>query len=49
MDSQVRIIVASGDMGSLAVRELRDTGAAYILGKPFSTEELSIAVQRALE
>ncbi len=49
IDTQVKIIIASGDMGSPAVKELRGSGISYLLSKPFPTEELSRAVQCALE
>ena len=49
IDPQVKIIVASGDLRSPEVRELRGLGASHILGKPFGVEESSIEVQRALE
>ena len=49
MDSQVKIIIASGDPRSPAVREIEGFGVSYVIAKPFDTEELSRAVQRVLE
>ena len=49
VDTQVKIIIASGDVGSPAVRELRSLGVSYVLAKPFTTEELSRAVHSAQE
>ena len=46
---QVKIIVSSGDPGSLAVEELLGFGASYLLAKPFPTEGLSRAVQSILQ
>ena len=49
MDSQVKIIIASGDARSPAVREIEGLGVSYVIAKPFHTEELSRAVQNVLE
>ncbi len=49
MNSQVRIILASGDPGSLAVQELEQLGISCLIDKPFRTEELSRAVHKGLE
>lgn len=49
MNSQVKIILVTGDPGSRAVREIEELGVSYLIGKPFQIEELSLAVLRALE
>ena len=49
IDGQVKIVVSSGDLGSLAVEELLGFGASYLLAKPFPTEELSRAVDSILQ
>jgi DNA-binding NarL/FixJ family response regulator len=49
IDGQVKIIVSSGDLGSLAVEELLGFGASYLLAKAFPTEELSRAVDSILQ
>ena len=49
MNSQVKIILVTGDPGSRAVREIEELGVSYLIGKPFQIEELSQAVLRALE
>ena len=49
MDSQVKIIIASGDPRSPAVREIEGFGVSYVMAKPFHTEDLSRAVQSVLE
>ena len=46
---QVKIIVSSGDPGSLAVEELLGFGAYYLLAKPFPSEELSRAGESILQ
>ncbi len=49
INSRVKIILASGDPWSPAVREIESLGISSLIAKPFHTEELSRAVQRGLE
>ena len=48
MDSQVRVIVTSGDPLNPAIRELETQGISYLIAKPFHTEQLARAVQQTL-
>ena len=49
IDEQVKIIVSSGDPGSLAVEEFLGFGASYLLAKPYPAEELFRAVENILQ
>ena len=48
MDSQVKVIVTSGDPLNPAIRELEAQGISYMLAKPFHTEQLARAIQQTI-
>ena len=48
MDSQVKVIVTSGDTLNPAIRELEAQGISYLLAKPFHTEQLARAIQQTI-
>jgi DNA-binding NtrC family response regulator len=49
IDPQVRVIIASGFAIDDTVKNLLDDGAIGFLPKPFTLQELSMKVQKALE
>ena len=48
IDSQVKVIVSSGDPLNLAIREIEAYGISFIIPKPFRTEQLDRAIQQTL-
>lgn len=49
LDSQVKIIISSGDPTNPAIRDLKDQGVSFMLAKPFHSEQLARAIQQILE
>ncbi|MCH7606335.1 MAG: response regulator [Chloroflexi bacterium] len=48
IDTEVRVIVSTGDPYSPAVEELEAHRLTYVIAKPFQAEELARAIQQAL-
>ncbi len=48
IDSQVRVIVSTGDPFSPAVAEIEAQRLTYVIAKPFQVEELGRVIQQAL-
>ena len=48
MDSQVKVIITSGDPLNPAIRELEAQGISDLLAKPFHTEQLARAIQHTI-
>ena len=48
MDSEVRVIVTSGDPLNPAIRELEVEEISYLIAKPFHTEHLARAIQHTI-
>ena len=48
IDSEVKIIISSGDTLNPAIRELEALGISFMIAKPFQTEQLARAIQQTL-
>ena len=48
MDSQVRVIITSGDPLNPAIRDLEAEGISYLIAKPFHTEQLARAIEQTI-
>ena len=48
MDSQVKVIITSGDPLNPGIRDLEAQGISYLLAKPFHTEQLARAIHQTI-
>ena len=48
IDSQVKVIISSGDPLNPAIREIEALGISFMMPKPFHTEQLARAIQQTL-
>ena len=48
LNSQVRIIISSGDPLNPAIRDLEAQGISYLIAKPFQVEELARAIRQTI-
>ena len=48
LNSQVKVIVISGDPLNPAIREMENQGISYLIAKPFNIEQLARAIQQSI-
>ena len=48
INSQVKVIVSSGDLSNPAIRDIEALGISFLIAKPFRTEQLARAIDQTL-